>query len=180
MCSHEGFKLTVPNLPRVLQDPQDLEARGRMQLGAAFAGMAIENSMLGAAHAAANPLTAHYGIVHGEAVGMMLPSVVRFNGADPAARRAYAELASAPEIASVIGDGHEQAWQALIARLQALLNLAQMPASLADCGVERKMIPKLAQEAAGQWTASFNPRPVTKNDFVKLYEAAFQPRKTKN
>src|SRR5882724_7505036 len=99
MCSHEGFKLTVPNLPRVLQDPQDLEARGRMQLGAAFAGMAIENSMLGAAHSAANPLTAHYGIVHGQAVGMMLPHVVRFNGKEPAALQAYAQLASAPEIA---------------------------------------------------------------------------------
>src|SRR5437762_2558656 len=108
MCSHEAFKLTVPSLPRVFQDPQDLEARGRMQLGAAFAGMAIENSMLGAAHSAANPLTAHYGIVHGQAVGMMLPQVVRFNGKDPAALQAYAQLASAPEIACV-SDGLEQA-----------------------------------------------------------------------
>src|SRR5205809_2548601 len=80
MYAHEGFKLTIPNLPRVFKDPQDLEARGRMQLGAAFAGLAIENSMLGAAHSAANPLTAHFGIVHGQAVGMMLPHVVRVNG----------------------------------------------------------------------------------------------------
>ena len=85
-------------------------------------------------------------------------------------------MASAPEIASVSGDGHEQAWQALVARLEALLDLAQMPASLADCGVDRKMIPKLAQEAAHQWTAGFNPRPVTKEDFVKLYEGAFEQR----
>src|SRR5207249_2605584 len=99
MYAHEGFKLTVPNLPRIFENPKDLEARGRMQLGAAMAGMAIENSMLGAAHAAANPLTAHFGIVHGQAVGLMLPHVVRFNGQDPLIRHAYAELASAPEIA---------------------------------------------------------------------------------
>ena len=37
-----------------------------------------------AAHSAANPLTAHYGIVHGQAVGLMLPQVIRFNAADPA------------------------------------------------------------------------------------------------
>ena len=176
MCSHEGFKLTVPNLPRIFENPQDLEARGRMQLGAAFAGMAIENSMLGAAHAAANPLTAHYGIVHGQAVGMMLPHVVRFNGKDPTALKAYAELASAPEIACV-SDGLEEALEALVGYLDWLLDLAQMPRSLADCGVETSMIPALAEEAAQQWTAAFNPRPIKARDFAELYEAAFQPRK---
>ena len=175
MFAHEGFKLTVPNLPRIFANPQDLEARGRMQLGAAFAGMAIETSMLGAAHSTANPLTAHYGIVHGQAVGMMLPHVVRFNGRDPDALKAYAELASAPEIAWV-SDGHERAVEALVAHLESLLDMAQMPASLADCGVERKMIPTLAEEAAKQWTAGFNPRPITAKDFINLYEAAFAPR----
>jgi alcohol dehydrogenase len=173
MCSHEGFKLTVPNLPRVLSDPHDLEARGRMQLGAAFAGMAIENSMLGAAHSAANPLTAHYGIAHGRAVGLMLPHVVRFNGQEPAALQAYAQLASAPEIACV-SDGLQQALDALIGYLELLLDMAQMPRSLADCGVQAQMIPALAEEAARQWTANFNPRPVKAADFVKLYQAAFE------
>src|SRR5437762_6636264 len=77
MYSREAFKLCVTSFPEVLLNPNDLEARGRMLLGAALAGLAIENSMLGAAHAAANPLTAHYGIVHGQAVGLMLSSVVQ-------------------------------------------------------------------------------------------------------
>ena len=171
MCAHEGFKLTVPNLPRVFANPNDLEARGRMQLGAAFAGMAIENSMLGAAHSAANPLTAHYGIVHGQAVGMMLPHVVRFNGKDPEALKAYAELASAPEIACV-SDGFEAALSALVSWLERLLDVAEMPRSLSQCGVKGSMIPTMAAEAAKQWTATFNPRPITTQDFVKLYEAA--------
>jgi alcohol dehydrogenase len=80
--SREAFRLCHGGLERVLNDPNDLEARGMMQLGAAFAGTAIENSMLGAAHAAANPLTAHFGVVHGQAVGLMLP-VVAFNARDP-------------------------------------------------------------------------------------------------
>ena len=175
MYSHEAFKLCVRSFPRVLSHPNDLESRGRMLLGAAFAGMAIENSLLGAAHAAANPLTAHYGIVHGDAVGMMLPVVVRFNGRDPQARRAYAELASAPEIAGVT-DGLDIALDALIARLESLSNLGGIPRSLADCGVERSKIKMLAEEAARQWTAAFNPRSVTIEDFVHLYEAAFIPR----
>src|SRR6267142_372160 len=97
MFSREAFRLCVTAFPEVLLAPKNLEARGRMLLGAALAGLAIENSMLGAAHAAANPLTAHYGIVHGQAVGMMLPAVIRFNAEEPAARRSYAELAATLE-----------------------------------------------------------------------------------
>jgi alcohol dehydrogenase len=175
MYSHEAFKLVVKNLPAVLLEPANLEARGLMLLGAALAGTAIENSMLGAVHAAANPLTARYGIVHGQAVGLLLPAVVRFNAHDPAARQAYAELASAPEIACA-SDGHEAAVHALVARLESLLNAADMPRSLADCGVKKSDIKSLAAEAAGQWTATFNPRPVTESDFVGLYESAFQKR----
>jgi alcohol dehydrogenase len=175
MYSHEAFKLTVTSFERMLSHPLDLEARGRMLLGAAFAGTAIENSMLGAAHSAANPLTAHFNMIHGQAVGMMLPHVVRFNSTDPAALRAYAELASAPEIACV-SDGLKSARDALVARLETLLNKAGMPRSLADCGVPRSMIPTLAQEAAQQWTVAFNPRKISAEDFVRLYEAAFEPR----
>ena len=52
LYSREAFRLTAGNLDRVLQQPANLEARAAMQLGAAFAGTAIENSMLGAAHGA--------------------------------------------------------------------------------------------------------------------------------
>ena len=106
----------------------------------------------------------------------MLPAVVRFNGRDRAARLAYAELASSLEIACV-SDGHEAALDALVARVEALLNLAGMPRSLADCDVNRADIKMLAAEAAKQWTAGFNPRPVTEADFVKLYAAAFEKRR---
>src|SRR6185312_4499066 len=103
------------------------------------------------------PLTAHCGTVHGVAVGVMLPHVVRFNAEDEGARRAYAELASAPEIAC-LSDGEEYAVESLIQRLEAMLNLAEIPRSLVECGVTEHDIPKLAEEAARQWTASFNPR----------------------
>lgn len=177
MFSHEAFKLTVPSLPRVLAVPTDLEARGRMLLGAALAGLAIENSMLGAAHAAANPLTAHFGIVHGEAVGIMLPAVIRYNARDPGAQRGYAELASAPEIACV-SDGVEEAVEALIVRLDQLLNTAGIARSLTDLKVPQSSFDTLAQEAAHQWTARFNPRPIDTAGFLSLYKAALVERST--
>ena len=175
MFSHEAFKLIVTSLPRVLKNPADLEARGRMMFAASLAGTAIENSMLGAAHSSANPLSAHFNMVHGEAVGLMMPHVVKFNAEDPAAKQAYAELASGPEIACV-SDGLDKAVAALIQRLNELLNLARMAPSLADCGVMAESIPALSLEASKQWTANFNPRPITTQDFVRLYEAAMQPR----
>jgi alcohol dehydrogenase len=175
MFSREAFKLCVTSFPRVLSHPLDVEARGWMLLGAAFAGTAIEHSMLGAAHSAANPLTAHFNIVHGQAVGLMLPAVVRWNAHDPGARLAYAELASAPELACV-SDGEAEAVSALVQHLEKLLNLAGMPTSLAECGVKREMIPTLAEEASRQWTAGYNPRRVSPEDFAALYEAAFEPR----
>jgi alcohol dehydrogenase len=175
MFSREAFRLCVTAFPEVLLAPKNLEARGRMLLGAALAGLAIENSMLGAAHAAANPLTAHFGVVHGQAVGVMLPAVIRFNAADPDCRRAYAELAAAGD-ANCVNDGHAHTCEELAARIDALLGLAQMPRSLGECGVERNAVTNLAEEAARQWTATFNPRTVTKEDFAKLYEETFKRR----
>jgi len=79
LFSRESWRLLESNFERVLNQPDDLEARGAMQLGAYYAGVAIENSMLGATHACANPLTARYGTAHGEAIAMLLPAVVRWN-----------------------------------------------------------------------------------------------------
>ncbi|MDX1951940.1 MAG: iron-containing alcohol dehydrogenase [Verrucomicrobiota bacterium] len=172
MYSLQAFKLCHDDFPRVLAEPTNVEARGRMLLGAALAGTAIENSMLGAAHSAANPLTAHFGIVHGQAVGMMLPHIIRFNSLDQASAIAYAELASAPEIAC-LSEGAEQAVSALIERLEKLLIQAEMPLRLRDCGVREDLIQTMAEEAARQWTAHFNPRRISATDFVEIYRAAF-------
>ena len=175
LFSREAFAVGHAGLPAVLDAPDDIPARGRMQWSAALAGMAIENSMLGAAHAAANPLTAHFGIVHGQAVGMLLPQVVRFNGEDEDARREYAELASAAGLLRRADDA-QAALNALVARLESLLNLAGIPRSLAVAGVERSRIGTLAEEAAQQWTARFNPREMVAADFERLYVAAFERR----
>ncbi|MGD0261716.1 MAG: iron-containing alcohol dehydrogenase [Verrucomicrobiota bacterium] len=172
--SREAFRLAIGGLPRVLASPADLEARGWMLLGAAWAGTAIENSMLGAAHAAANPLTAHFGVAHGHAVGMMLPHVVRFNARKPVVARAYAEVACAAQIARP-SETPEAAAEHLAGRLESLLELAGLPRTLEHCGAKPEDLPRLASEAARQWTAQFNPRTVTASDFQHLYNSALTP-----
>src|SRR5215212_8745631 len=89
--SRAAWETLEPAYERAVRDPSDEGARERMLLGAHLAGAAIENSMLGAAHALANGLTATCGTVHGLAVGLMLPHVIRFNAAGQGANP-YADL----------------------------------------------------------------------------------------
>ncbi len=164
--SREAWRLLAANLPGVTADGGTIATRSAVQFGAALAGLAIEHSMLGAAHALANPLTAAHGLVHGLAVGVMLPHVVRFNGT--ACGDAYADLlddlglnATADEAGTTLAD-----W------LTGLLAAARMKTSLRACGIDAPDVPALAAAAAQQWTAGFNPRPVTPADLAALYEAA--------
>jgi alcohol dehydrogenase len=167
LFAKEAWRLLERNLERVLRRPDDLEARGCTQLGANLAGMAIENSMLGACHACANPLTAHYGLTHGIAIGILLPHVIRFNAA--AAGGWYGELAH--EAGLINGDWGAAA-EALARRVGEFMRMAELPVTLSACGVSAGILPVLAEEAALQWTGKFNPRPVTEADLLHLYEAA--------
>jgi alcohol dehydrogenase len=167
MFAREAWKLLEGNLGTVLRDPGDVEARGSMQLGAFLAGTAIENSMLGACHACANPLTAHYGLTHGLAIGILLPHVVRFNASGVG--ELYADLADEAGLSN--GDPLAAA-EALAQRITDFLRAAGLPTTLAEGGVSGGILPLLAEEANQQWTARFNPRPVTDRELLSLYEAA--------
>ena len=154
--SKAAWHLLNAGFEKVLEDPNDLFSRSQMQIGAAFAGAAIENSMLGIAHSCANPLTAHFGIVHGQAVGVMLPHVIRFNRADASTAATYDSLR-----------------ENLDQRVFELLERCGLKTNLSDLEVDQKMIPQLAEEAAQQWTAQFNPVPVEAEDLVAIYEKAY-------
>jgi alcohol dehydrogenase len=153
--AREAWRLLAANYERVLQDPDDVEARGAMQLGAHLAGVAIEHSMLGATHACANPLTAHYGITHGLAIAALLPHVVRWNHL--AAGELYCEL-----------DGDD-----LGHRLACMAEMADLAVRLREQGVSREALPALADEAATQWTGRFNPRLFDAGGALEIYEWAY-------
>jgi alcohol dehydrogenase len=168
--SREAWVHLAPNFLRVIAESDNLEARGEMQLGACLAGLAIENSMLGSAHAAANPLTATYGVTHGDAVALMLPHVVRRNGVAAAAQ--YHDLVLATAFDKNTPD--QRAGAAGLAQFLAeAAAAAGLATSLRDQGVERERIPELAADAMKQWTGSFNPVPMTAADYEALYEAAY-------
>ncbi|HEV2882762.1 MAG TPA: iron-containing alcohol dehydrogenase [Pyrinomonadaceae bacterium] len=168
MFAREAWALLEANYERVLAAPQDLEARGAMQLGAYYAGAAIEHSMLGATHACANPLTQHYGTTHGEAVALMLPHVVRWNARVVASR--YAELARVA--GRVVAD--ENAGDVLAARLDELKAAGALDKDESATGIRPDDLEMLAADAARQWTGTFNPRPFDAGGALELYRRALQ------
>jgi alcohol dehydrogenase len=152
--SRSAWRLVNAGLEGVLAEPQDLEARGELLIGAHFGGLAVENSALGAAHACAYPLTAHYGLPHGASVALVLASVVEWNQVVAAPR--YEELYR--------GDLPE--------RLRWLAETAGLPGGLREAGVPEEALPRLAEEAGQQWTGKFNPRPFDAAAAFEIYTRA--------
>jgi alcohol dehydrogenase len=169
LFSREAWHLLEPNYERVLSQPDNLEARGAMQLGAYYAGVAIENSMLGATHACANPLTARYGTAHGAAIAMLLPAVVRWNERD--AGDDYAKLLSWSSVAGQQND--LTATEALARRLGQLAEAGGLRNNLRAEGIRESEITELASEAAEQWTGTFNPRPFDKQGAIEVYQCVY-------
>jgi alcohol dehydrogenase len=164
--SREAWRLLEPHFPRVLQTPGDLPARAAMLLGAHYAGIAIEASMLGAAHACANPLTARYGTVHGVAIALLLPSVCRWNAEAVSPR--YEELLGIVGTAA----GRDPAGH-LADRLSDLAARANLPQRLRSIDVPEGDLPGLAEDAAAQWTGRFNPRAFDAAGALAVYRSAW-------
>ena len=161
--AREAWRLLSGGFVRVMTTPEDIEARGAMQLGAYYGGLAIEQSMLGATHACANPLTRRYGTVHGVAISLLLPHVVRWNSRVAADR--YAELAGVR--------GETRRPELLAARIEDLIAAGGFPGGLAAAGVPERDLPDLATEAAEQWTGAFNPRKFDVAGALEIYAAAY-------
>jgi alcohol dehydrogenase len=163
--AREAWRLIRGQFGRVLREPEHIEARGAMLLGSHLAGLAIEHSMLGAAHACANPLTAQFDVTHGIAVSLMLPHVVRWNA--EAVGPLYTNLLDGTESADPL------AGERLAGELEQIAASCGFPLSLSDAGVTEEALPSLAEAAAVQWTGGFNPRPLTRDSALALYRAAF-------
>jgi alcohol dehydrogenase len=173
--SWSAWERLAVGFSQVIQDPSHVAGRSNMQLGACFAGMAIEASMLGAAHALANPLTAMLGVPHGQAVGMMMPHVIRFNSSVVGDR--YLRLVRFLDAQHAKEEGQASEW--LQSRMTGWLEEAGLATRLralegwpSDPDAENRLLETLSESATKQWTGTFNPRPLSVTDFQELYRGA--------
>jgi alcohol dehydrogenase len=143
--SREAYRLLDSAFGRVLRAPEDLEARSAMLLGAHFAGLAVEYSALGPAHACAQPLMKNYKMQSGAALALVLVPALEWmeQGAD------------------------------LAPRLRHLAAAAELPASLNDAGIPEQVLPRLAEEAATEWTGRFSSHHFDAQAALDIYRAGY-------
>jgi alcohol dehydrogenase len=170
LFARDAWRLLEAHYERVIETTPALEARGAMLVGAHEAGIAVEQSMLGATHACANPLTALYGTTHGVAVAVMLPHVVRWNA--PSAGVRYAELLDIAGRGRASG-AEATAGERLAGRLEDLARAGGLPRTLRELGATSDHLSDLAADAASQWTGTFNPRPFDAAAALSLYKDAY-------
>jgi alcohol dehydrogenase len=172
MFSREAWSLLSSSFETTLDEPGNLQARGSMQWGAHLAGAAIENSMLGAAHAAANPISAHFQTTHGIAVGLMLPHVIRWNRDHVGTSYCDLVMAAGWGTSKLTA---ETAADLLAEGFTRLLTAASQPIFLdkaVSSPLTEETLQRLAEEAAQQWTGTFNPRTMNQESFLSLYRNA--------
>lgn len=170
--SLRAIEIIVQNIIRVSQEPSNLIARSQMLIGANMAGLAVHLSYIGAAHSMSNPLSKHFNLAHGVAVGMVLPYVMLFNAHGRPEK--YRTIAHALGVKLVEGVDDLAINREGAMRVQDLLKKLDLPSNLAELGVREESIPTMAQEALSELSIDFNPVKPNLLQMKKLFLAAIR------
>ena len=174
MLAIEALKLLAGSLEKVVFDGSDIEARGNMLIGAMLAGKAFANSPVAAVHALAYPIGGTFHVSHGLSNSLVLPYVLRFNSADSKTTKNYAELAPFifPDINT--DQGNQAVCNEFIDQLELLSKKIGLPQKLREVNIPKDACKNMASDAMKQSRLLVNnPREVTENDALNIYEAAW-------
>ncbi|MGH9722924.1 MAG: iron-containing alcohol dehydrogenase [Bryobacteraceae bacterium] len=154
----QGARLVWDNLPRVMANPNDMEARGNMLMASMMGAIAFQKG-LGATHSLAHPLSSDCAMHHGTTNAILLPVVLEYNRPVVAAQL--------EKLAAEFGGGD------VAERVRELNARIGIKPRLRDWGVTEEILPKLADKAIQDGCHQLNPRPCTREDLLALYRAAF-------
>jgi alcohol dehydrogenase len=170
LLSLEAIRLISENLRTCVHNGGDLEAREQMLLGSLYAGLGLANAGVTAVHSLSYPLGGKYGIPHGLANTIMLPSVMDFNL--PAALEKFAIIAEVMGEATEGLPQREAAYLALDA-VEALIEDCGIEAGLSDFDIAEEDFPGLAKVAMTVTRPlENNPRKITLEDAIGIYRQA--------
>ncbi len=156
----EGMRLVFENLPRVYDNPTDLEARAHMMSAAAMGAVAFQKG-LGAIHSLSHPVGAVYGTHHGTTNAVVMPMVLDFN------RSAIEDRIE--KAAAYLGiSGGFDGFRAAVMDLRTRLSI---PENLTAMGVEAARLDELTEMALEDPSCGGNPIEMTKENTRKLYDA---------
>jgi acetaldehyde dehydrogenase / alcohol dehydrogenase len=180
-----AIRLICANLERSVT-AGDPEARERMHNAGTIAGMAFGSAFLGIVHAMSHTLGATFHIAHGRTNAVLLPHVIRYNGATPAKLSGWPKYESyrAPDrfadIARMLGlpaGTPQEGVASLAAEVERLRDAVGIEPSFAALGVdEREFLAALPQQALNAYEdqcAPANPRMPMLDDMQRLMNAAY-------
>ncbi|MGZ3742651.1 MAG: iron-containing alcohol dehydrogenase [Pseudobdellovibrionaceae bacterium] len=159
----EGLRLIGESLERATHTP-DLESRSKMMMGALMGATAFQKG-LGIVHSLAHPLSTLVDMHHGLANAIMLPYGMEFNKSVSGPR--MSTMARTLGLKDTSPEG-------FIAWIRELNKKLKIPARLSEQNVNSSHVEKLAELAINDPCHSCNERPVTKKDFVTIYQEAVQ------
>lgn len=164
--SKEGVRLIFENLPVVIREPENIEARLRMCRAAYFGGHAINTQLAGYVHAFAHSIGAKYHIPHGQAITLMMLPVLKYQKA--ACLSKYAMMARYCQLV----DDHTDDRHAAEKFLQAVSDL------IVTCGLDKLESPmkssdfeELTRMIAADSINYSAPMTFSEEDIVRVLEA---------
>jgi len=170
LYAFEGMRLIADHLVRAVRDGEDEAAREQLAMGSLLGGFCLGPVNTAAVHALSYPLGSSFHLAHGLSNALLLPYVMEFNY--PAAPGRYAAVAMALGCTREKDD--ETTAQHGVERIRTLIRECNIPMRLSEVGIPRNAIPDMAI-AAMKITRLLknNPRPVTVEDAMSIYEAAY-------
>lgn len=171
LLAKSALKLLNDNLPKVMNDGQDLHARQKMLEGAMLAGQAFSNAPVAAVHALAYPLGGHFHLSHGHSNALVLIEVLKFNAQN--SKQLYAELMTWLDPKSKgCFDGLTDLF---IDHMEGHLKRSGLAMKLNQLNIDEQMLPRLAEDAMLQTRLlQNNPREMFFEDALNIYQAIYQ------
>ena len=158
------------NLPTTMVRPHDDVPRTAMAQAALEAGLAFTNAILGATHAMSHQVGGMLDLPHGVINGVLLPHVIRFNGADEATR--FVPIAQAMGLPARPGMPGDEAVDMVATEVRKLADEVGVPTGLGALGVRDQDIPRLARLTLGDACLTTNPRSASVEQIERLFREA--------
>lgn len=167
--SLQGLKLIYHNLPAVVKDGNNMDAREQMMLGCVITGFGFSNANLGLVHGIAHTLSAHFQLAHGMANAAVLPHVIAFNA--ESCPKKMTELAKAIDLPLT---GNLDTDQYLISEELLKLTKELGIKTLSEQGITEEDFDMIAEDVLKEPVLLFNPRQnVTKEEVLAILKKAY-------
>jgi alcohol dehydrogenase class IV len=168
----QAIRLISANLRTAYSQPDSLEARSSVLMGALQAGFAFANSSVALVHGMARPIGAYFHVAHGISNAVLLPTVIEWSV--PGNPRRYADIAEAmgEQTKGLTADNAARKTVEAVKRLNADLQIPTLRGLKIDEAKFEAVVAKMAADAIASGSPGNNPRKATPEEIVALYRRA--------